>query len=708
MASIIRIKRSAANPSPTALASGELAYTWEASTGGKLLIGWGDEVNGEAVNISPIGGKYFADMLDHTVGIATANSALLLGATKNVDEITIGQIKLTNNTISTLTGNLIFDVVGVIDVGAVRITNLATPTANKDATTKEYVDASTILNIIGDSGTDAVDVKVDTLTFVGATGLTTTVSNNQVSTNLDNTSVNVGGYGAANSVGTFTVDQQGRLTAAQNISIQIVTSQITNFQENVQDIIGSLVSGDDASGIDVTYDDNDNSITITAQDASGANKGVASFNTTNFTATSGVITTDQFTIGSTNLNNGLSTNNIEGLTLLGAGTITISGNTIASTTTNQDIIISPNGTGTVDVNNSRITNLSEPINPTDAATKAYVDATAEGLTVKPSVKAATTGPLTATYDNGVSGVGSSLVSTSNGVFPALDGVSGWVVGNGILVKDQTNEFENGRYDITDLGDGANPWVLTRCDKSDAPTEIPSMFIFVQEGTLANSTGWVATVDTLPLTVGTGDITFIQFSGSGTYIAGDGLSITGTEFSVNVDDSTLELSSDTLRVKDLGITNAKLAGSIANNKLVNPFIRVAANTGAVDDIPLGETITFIGGTGIDTVASAANNRITITGRNASDSVKGIASFNIIDFANSSGAISLQVERIEDIVAGFAVGGTGITLSYDDTNGTLSIDGDLATTSSVGVAAFSSDNFAVDTGVVTVIEIDGGTF
>lgn len=166
------------------------------------------------------------------------------------------------------------------------------------------------------------------------------------------------------------------------------------------------------------------------------------------------------------------------------------------------------------------------------ATTQYVDEVAQGLIARPSVLGASGSNIDATYANGTAGVGATLTANSNGEFPSsFGGASGWALGSGVLVKDQTNKAENGRYVITDLGSVSTPYVLTRCGLCDEADEIPGSYIFVQDGTLA-ATGWVQIVDDpSTFTVGTDDIDVYQFSGAGTYTAGAGLDLSGTEFSV---------------------------------------------------------------------------------------------------------------------------------------------------------------------------------
>jgi hypothetical protein len=178
---------------------------------------------------------------------------------------------------------------------------------------------------------------------------------------------------------------------------------------------------------------------------------------------------------------------------------------------------------------------SDPVNATDIANKSYVDEVAEGLRAKPSVELATTANLTANYNNGTSGVGATLTATTNGAFPMIDGItltSTTPGQNGVLVKNQSSALQNGRYNLTTLGDGSNPWVLTRCPLCDESDEIPGAYTFVKSGTLNGGTGWVQTVlDPSTFTIGVDAIIVVQFSGAGTYTAGTGLTLTSNVFSI---------------------------------------------------------------------------------------------------------------------------------------------------------------------------------
>jgi len=204
------------------------------------------------------------------------------------------------------------------------------------------------------------------------------------------------------------------------------------------------------------------------------------------------------------------------------------GVTITAIGTNQPITLVPTGTGAVAVSSARISDLATPTASTDAATKQYVDDVAQGLAVHAPCDAGTTGTLTSitggtiTYDNGTAGVGATL-TTSSGNFDTIDGYT-TQADDRILVKDEADQANNGIYVKT------SSTVLTRASDFDTPTEIAGGdFTFVSNGSTLNDSGFV---NTDPVsTVGTDAITFVQFSGAGTFTAGAGLTLTGSEFSI---------------------------------------------------------------------------------------------------------------------------------------------------------------------------------
>jgi len=185
-------------------------------------------------------------------------------------------------------------------------------------------------------------------------------------------------------------------------------------------------------------------------------------------------------------------------------------------------------TADVSFNNYKLTNLATPTNATDAATKGYVDGVAEGLHIHASVVAASTANLTATYDNGTSGVGATLINSGTQAALVLDGVT-VSVSDRVLVKNQTSGAQNGIYTVTDTGSVSTNWVLTRATDFNTSAEIQGGdFVFVTGGTSYDNTGWVQT--STGVTVGTTAIVWQQFSGAGTYTASNGVQLVGSNFS----------------------------------------------------------------------------------------------------------------------------------------------------------------------------------
>src|SRR6056300_1582405 len=346
----------------------------------------------------------------------------------------------------------------------------------------------------------------------------------------------------------------------------------------------------------------------------------------------------QTTLGSSTLTLGATTTDIAGLTSLVVDSLTINGSSITTTASNTDINLTPHGTGVVKVPSGY--DQRAGFDTDSLVPKSYVDAIAEGLHVHASTKAATTQTLalesgdTVTYNNGTLGVGATL-TLSTGI-STLDGYT-LVDGDRILIKDESTQAHNGIYIRT------SSTVFTRATDFDTTAEIASGdFLFVENGTTNGSNGYVQTETTT--TIGTSAINFEQFSGAGQIDAGAALSKTGNQLNVEVDNSSIEVSADALRVKALGITDAMLAGSISSDKLTDP-LNFTDESSTQGSVRLGGTLEFLAGEGLNTVALGS---------------------------------------------------------------TLTISGELASTSNIGVASFTSDNFTVTSGDVAITTIDGGSF
>lgn len=195
-------------------------------------------------------------------------------------------------------------------------------------------------------------------------------------------------------------------------------------------------------------------------------------------------------------------------------------------------------TTAVSFGSQKITNLATPTADSDAATKAYVDATATGLDIKASVRAATTGPIT------LSAPGTSI-----------DGVT-MVSGDRVLVKDQGTGSQNGIY----VWNGSAA-AMTRSTDADSSSEVTAgMFTFVEEGTVNADSGWVLTTNN-PITLGTTSLAFTQFNSANAYIAGNGLTLTGSTFNVGAG-TGITVSSTAVSI-DTTVVARKYSVSVGN-------------------------------------------------------------------------------------------------------------------------------------------------
>lgn len=215
----------------------------------------------------------------------------------------------------------------------------------------------------------------------------------------------------------------------------------------------------------------------------------------------------------------MSTQNASAVAISGG---TINGTTVGATTPAAGTFTSvAMTTGTI---------TTAPANGNDIVNKTYADSIAAGLNFHQACAYATTAALpTVTYNNGSSGVGATLTATANGAL-VIDGytfVSPGDIGKRVLIKNQANQAHNGVYTVTQVGDGANPFILTRATDFNTPgTGVNQIdagdFFLVTNGTANTNTSWVQQTP-LPITVGTTAIVFSQFGAPITYSAGTGLS-----------------------------------------------------------------------------------------------------------------------------------------------------------------------------------------
>ena len=513
MANTIRIKRRASGGSagaPTALLNAELAYN-EADN--ILYYGYGDDGSGNATSIVSIGGSgnYVTVGTDQTVsGVKTFDGTLNVTGAFQLNGVAVTVTAAEINHLSGVTSNVQTQIDGA--TGDIANLQAATGIADGDTNMGTYGGTGSILSdngtvkaaleeleaaIVDGSGTTTTDSGTASydngnINILGGTGLTTSGDSAQtVTVTLDDTAVTAASYGAAGSVPTYTVDQQGRLTAAADVLIDIAHTQVNDFDAGVQ-------------------------------------------------------------------------------------------------TNTLDSLAAP--VADVSLNGNKITGLGDPVSAQDAATKAYVDAAANGLDVKESVRVTTTADIT--LEN----------------LQTVDGVS-LAAGDRVLVKNQTTASENGIYDVVDGG----AWTRS-ADADNAPgAEVtPGMFTFVEEGSTYADAGFVLqTSGTIVLD--TTDLSFVQFSGAGQVIAGGGLTKTGNQLDVvTADTGRIVVNADSIDLATHGTAGTYNGLTVDAYGRVSSFVQgtTLADYSIVDAQPLDATLTALAG-----LTTAADQMVYSTGSDA---------------------------------------------------------------------------------------------
>jgi len=717
------------NNTSSSTSTGALVVTGGVGIGGALYVAGAISAQSAtflSINNTPIGNTtpstgafttLSASSTSTFTGAATFNGGINIGADSLAEFIydTVGGA-VTGGTGITVTNNDGGNT-STVSISNTGVTGAGTPVGSSTSipvitfnaqgqlTAVSTASISTTLGIAGDTGTDSIALATDTLTFAGGEGIDTSINSatNTVTIAAEDASTSNKG------VASFETADFNVTSGAVELKDTVVKSVTTDSGALTPATHSFSILG--GEGIDVTHAGS--TITVAGEDASTSNKGVASFATANFTVTSGDVAAKNITLGSSTLSLGSTTTSIAGITELTVDNLNFNGNTITSTDTNGDIILSPNGTGKVDVSGSIITGISEPVNPTDAATKNYVDTIAEGLHVHEAARVATTNTLaalsggTVTYNNGTLGVGATLTLSAG--LTAIDGVT-LANGDRILVKNQATQAHNGLYVRT------SATVLTRTNDFDTAAEIAGGdFVFVEQGTTFGSTGFVQTVEVL--TVGTDNVIFQQFSGTGTFTAGAGLTIAGTEFNVGgtADRITVNLDSIDIASTYVGQSSITTLGTIATGTWQGTVI--AGQYGGTGVANIGKTITLGGnlttsGAHTTTLTTTANTSITLptTGTLATLAGSETLTNKTIQGASISGgsidntpigATTRSTGAFTTLTSNGATTFTSSTASSSSTTGAVVVTGGVGVGGNIYGAGAS-------TSTLDGFNIDGGTY
>ena len=396
-----------------------------------------------------------------------------------------------------------------------------------------------------------------------------------------------------------------------------------------QNIFKNVVAGETT----IVADSNDDTLTI------AAGSGIS---------VTGNSTSDTVTIGNT-------------------GVLSVSGTAdqISASTTSGAVTISlPNAVtfpGTVTLH-------QDPSQALHAVTKQYVDGLVSGLDWHQAVHllAATNVALTGSTNTLVIDGHEALVQADSGIYR-------------LLLKGQTTATENGIYTYTD--DGTN-YTLVRSADADTYQELIGSAVFVMEGTTYGVTSWIQSNHYL---TDFSNQQWTQFSGAGTYAAGNGLTLTGNSFSI---DTTVTVDVNSIQsLSNKTLTNPVISGLYLsdNNIIIEGTNDTHETTLVFTDPTADRTITFKDETG--TVAFTADITSAINALSTSDIEEGTNLY-------------YTDERAQDAIGLNTTGSNSLSFTYNDSLGTFAFDTTLATTSYLSkTSGLAVDISSLETKLVT---------
>src|SRR5210317_821967 len=771
MATVIQIKRSGVAGSPAELAQGELAYSYLADNGSnggdRLYIGTGTETDGVAADIEVIGGIYFTSKYPSTFGSVEASKLLSTDSNSAINTLNIGNSTTVGGTLKLNEGtNNGSHFIAIKAPNAVTAdTTLTLPdgvgsngqvlTTDGSTGALSWSTISSTIQLAADSGSPDTFTTGNTLTFTGGTGIDTTVSDDTITIAVDAT------IATASSTTTFTnktFDANGTGNSITNIEVADLASGVLDTDLSTvsasDDTLASAkaikayvdaqtsaidvdIAGDTGTGaitdaetltftggegIDTSV--SDNTVTISAEDASDTNKGIASFDATDFTVSSGDVT--------------LNAERVQDI----AGTMFSSNTETLITATYQD------ADGTIDLV------VDNDLSNYDNTTSGFITASSSETLTNKTINASqlVNGSVTNAKLANSSVSFTDESSTAGSV--SLGGTLEFLTGEGINTTASGNTLTIAAEDASTSNKGVASFDTNDFTVSSGAVSIKSGSI--ENGDLAGS------IANAKLTNST--ITVAGDSGSNAVDLGDTLTVQGTtneiETSVSGDTITVGLPDDVTVGNNLTVTgNLTVNGTTTtlattNSTVSDTLIELGNGTtgtpgndsgivierGDADNAFIGfdeSADKFIVGTGSFTGASTGNLTIstgtivanleattaTLGGSNVTttDNTQTLtnktidASSNTLsNIGNSSLTNSAISFTDESSTAGsVSLGGTlefltGEGIDTTASGSTITIAAELATTSNKGVASFSSDNFTVTSGAVTVTTIDGGTF
>jgi len=567
---------------------------------------------------------------------------------------------------------------------------------------------------------------------------------------IADTAVTAGTYGNSTNVAQFTVNAQGQLTFAGNVAISASSiGAVTTINGTANEITATgtsvvtlslpaaltftskTVTGGTFTGTTVTgATQTGGSINNTPVGATTASTGAFTTLSASTSATfspSGAVTINPTTAGTiNNMSIGATTASTGAFTTLTASTsASVAGVPVVTTTATQTLTnksMSGSTNTFTNIPNSALTNSSvtvgttaialgatsltlggltsvavtqDPVSALQLTTKQYVDAVAQGLDPKASCVAATTVNIT-------------LSGTQT-----IDGVA-LIAGDRCLVKNQTAPADNGIYVVS-----ATAW--TRSLDMDVWAEVPGAFTFIEQGTTWADTGWVCTSNAGG-TIGVTAITWVQFAGVGTYTAGTGLTLTGTQFSITNTAVSAGSYGSATQVGTFTV-NAQGQLTLAGNTTVTPAVgsitglgtgvatALAVNTGTAGAFvvnggalgtPSSGTVTNLTGTASININGTVGATTPTTGAFTTISASGVITSTV-----ATGTAPFTVASTTAVANLTSTNAVNVGVTANSTNATNYLTFVSATSGNLPELVNSSITCNPSTGVITG-GISGGTF
>jgi hypothetical protein len=594
-----------------------------------------------------------------TVNAFGAATALTIGATTGTASINNATVTLGNAT--TLNMNGASPTIASTSTGTLTLfdTNLTTVNAFGAATALNLGAATGTLTVANTTLAAKAITASTTLAVTGITTLTGSLNANggvSVNGNISlaaNGNATVGGTLGVTGVTTLT----GALAANGGISVDTNAFTVADTTGNTA-IAGTLtVTGATVLNGGLTMDSTAFTVAdTTGNTAIGGTLGVTGVTTLTgaLNANGGIaVDTNAFTVADTTGNTAI------------AGTLGVTG-----TTTLGNLTIG--STKTIDVGANKVTNVAEPTVATDVATKQYVDTiAASSLHYHAPVRVESPTALTATYANGTAGVGATLTNSGTQAALVIDGIT-LSIDDRVLIYTQANAAHNGVYTVTAVGSGSVNWVLTRAtDADNAAVGDPNGLgagdaFYVKEGNTGAGELYVMNT-TGTITVGTTAINFTQISSAQIYSAGTGLTLAGTQYSVNASQTQITavgtLTSGTWNASVIagqyggtGVNNSgktiTLGGNLTTSGTHATTLTTTGTTGLT--LPTTGTLATLAGSETltnKTIAAGSNTISGLTNSNLSGSA-GITNANLANSSVTVGSTSISLGATATTIAGLS--------------------------------------------------------